>query len=193
MGFHWLHYVSLSMTDDAHTRAPRGDARRRPERLVRRVRPLDRSRASSSSSLAVRRSTLDGGSRARRARTRSARATRRDARAIGRAVATRSVSRVSRRGGRTNARVREPPPPYGTRASVARRQCATSRPNRIESNRTNERKSSCRARSRLARRVSRAPRRLHRARRLRTSSRWPDDARRRREKARTGRPSNGAP
>ena len=192
MGFHWLHYVSLSMTDDAHTRAPRGDARRRRERLVRRVRPFDRSRSSSSSSHAVRRSTLDGGSRARRARTRSARATRRDARAIGRAVATRSVSRVSRRGGKTNARVREPPPPSGTRTSVARRQCATSR---IESNRieSNERKSSCRARSRLARRVSRARRRLHRARRSRTSSRWPDDARRRREKARTGRPSNGAP
>jgi len=192
MGFHWLHYVSLSMTDDAPTRAPRGDARRRRARLVRRVRPLDRSRASSSLSLAVRRSTLDGGSRARRARTRSARATRRDARAIGRAVATRSVSRVSRRGGKTNARVRKPPPPSGTRASVVRRQCATSR---IESNRieSNERKSSCRARSRLARRVSRARRRLHRARRSRTSSRWPDDARRRREKARTGRPSNGAP
>ena len=188
MGSTWLHYLSLSITDDVHTRAPRGDARRRRERLVRLVRPIDRSPSLSSSSLAVRRSTLDGRSRARRARTRSARATRRDARdrSIGR---DETVSRVSRR--EKNALVRKPPPPSRTRASVARRQCATSRPNRIESNRTNERKSSCRARSRLARRVSRARRRLHRARRSRTSSRCHEDARGRREEARTGRPSNG--
>ncbi len=138
---------------------------------------------------AVRRSSAASATRANPIGARDAK---RRARSFARAADDRatSLARLATRKRRARSSSRRPPPRPRTRASAARRQCAASR--RIESNRierTNE--SSCRARSRLARRVSRARPRRHRARRSRTSSRCRDDARRRREEARTGRPSNG--
>ena len=191
MGFTWLHYVCMCITDDVHTRAPRDDARRLRARLGRRVRPRDRSRPSSSSSLAVPRSTLARRSRARRARTRSARATRRDATDRSRpSVATRETrdGLAEKKRARSSISFAISDSGVGREASV---RDVPFESNRTESNRT-ERQSSCRARWRLARRVSRARRRLHRARRSRTSSRCHEDARGRREEARTGRPSHGA-
>ena len=186
----------MCITDDVHTRAPRDDARRLRARLGRRVRPRDRSRPSSSSSLAVPRSTLARRSRARRARTRSARATRRDATDRSRpSVATRETrdGLAEKKRARSSISFASSDSGVGREASVRDVPFESNRTesNRTESNRT-ERQSSCRARWRLARRVSRARRRLHRARRSRTSSRCHEDARGRREEARTGRPANGA-
>ncbi len=191
IGYTWLHYVCMYITDDvarARTAPTLADAR---ERFVRPIdRSTDRGRRLRRLPLSVGRPSIVG--RERDAREPDRRARREKTRSIVRARGRRSSdeSRASRDAKKTRSIVVASSSSATSDSGVGREASVRGVPsNRIESNRTNE--SSCRARSRLARRVSRARPRRHRARRSRTSSRCRDDARRRREEARTGRPSNG--